>query len=195
MNNPVQRTGCTSRLDRHLLGGGKLLANVSLSIVCALALYSAGLRSVAYAQSPATGRRAYGAANCRVESPNDWRDVVHIVWIGGCKDGHAQGLGVLVREDKGFRDQRFLGRVDQGYLRVGALDLGGRDYRVGPWENGSVTRAHEDDPGYRGYMMDVYEEAAKAADATAKYMARHSKPRAARFYKHLAKDLRFQLDE
>ncbi len=170
--------------------------NFSLvSLVCALALYSAGQPSDAYARSLAIDRRTYGTANCRVESPNDWRDVGHLVWIGGCKNGYAQGLGVLLREDHGFRDQRFLGKVDQGNLRVGALDLGGRDYRVGPWENGSLTKAHEGDPYYRGYMESVYEEAAKAADATAIYMRRHSNPKAARLYTHLAKDLRFQLDE
>ena len=150
--------------------------------------------SYSHAQTSALDRRTLGAGNCHVEAPAEWENAVQVTWIGLCKHGYADGLGVLRRDTRGSSTDLFSGRVEQGYLRSGVLD-NGRGYEAGAWKAGSVIETSADEPGYRDALMAVYEEAAKAADATADYMAKHSNPKSARFYTHLAKSFRMQLDD
>ena len=172
--------------------------NLFFVVFSALALSAVGLASGAYAQSPEIDPRTKGAANCRVEAPKAWNDIGHITWIGHCKNGYADGLGVLRRVDPGSPADLFLGRVDQGFLRSGALDLKG-GYEAGRWKGGAVPpnewQTQEEDMSYQNAVFQAYRDAEKAAEITSKVMARHSNPKTARFYTRIARVLRMQLDD
>ncbi len=159
-------------------------------MIVVIAISSACPVFFAYPQSSATDRRTFGAASCRVETPTEWNSTGPVTWIGGCKHGYADGLGVLRRTDPGYPTDLFLGRVDQGFLRSGATDRDG-SYKVGCWDGGTVLPPG-DDLEYRNKVIDAWRNAAKAADATARYMRSHANPKAARFYTHLAKVMRMQ---
>ncbi len=75
--------------------------------------------------------------NRRVEAPKAWNGVGRITWIGGCNKGYADGLGVPRRTDPEYETGLFLGRVEDGLLRSGALDPR-RGSKVGRWVGGTV---------------------------------------------------------
>jgi hypothetical protein len=173
-------------------GGGQVLRSPLFSVILALALSSAGFHPGASAQTAAADRRTHGTASCRVETPVQW-NVGHVTWIGGCKDGYAEGLGVLRNTVEGTSAELFLGRVDRGNLRSGVL-VTAQGYTAGRWEAGSVAESGTDDQANRNAILAGFEDGAKAADTISRSMARHSNPKTSRFYTRLAKRLRSQMD-
>ena len=178
--------------DRLSLGGGRVIRRPLSFVILALALSFAGLHPGASAQTAGADRRTYGTASCRVEAPVEW-SAGHITWIGSCKDGYAEGLGVLRNTVEGTSAELFLGRVEQGSLRSGVL-VAAQGYTAGRWEAGSVAESGTDDQANRNAILAGFEDGAKAADATSRSMAKHSNPKSSRFYSRLAKRLRSQMD-
>ena len=93
----------------------------------------------------------------------------------------------------GAPTELFLGRVEKGYLRSGVLQTDG-GYVAGPWKDGVVIEDGADDQAKRNAILAAFEEAAKAADATSRTMARKSNAASSRFYAQLANRLRAQMD-
>jgi hypothetical protein len=151
---------------------------------------------IAYAQDSGDAipgdTRSYGAVNCRIEKPNAWNNR-RVTWIGECKTGHADGFGALQSAIEGLPLEVFLGRVSEGFLRNGVLVMK-EGYTAGLWRDGKVVENSANDQVSRNVTLAAFEDAAKAADATSRLMARQSNSKASRFYSQLARRLRRQMD-
>jgi hypothetical protein len=137
----------------------------------------------------ATATAWAAAPPCRWAPPQPWPEGVSNRWSGACKDGQAQGLGVL----RAFRGnqvvQVFYGRYEAGRADLGAVEVEG-GYRAGRFaEDGRVLR-----DGDRDTAIKAFEEAAAAAKAMAADQRRNGNTASARFYEAKAKKLAEQLD-
>lgn len=129
------------------------------------------------------------AAPCRWATPQPWPEGVSNRWSGACKDGQAQGLGVLRALRGNQVVQTFYGRYEAGQAVLGAVELEG-GYRVGRF--GADGKLVAD--GDRDTAIKAFEEAAAAAKAMAADLRRSGNAASARFYEAKAKKLAEQLD-
>ena len=130
-----------------------------------------------------------GAASCRWDTPKPWPEGASNRWSGACKDGQAQGLGVLRALRGNQVVQAFYGRYDEGRAVLGAVELEG-GYRAGRFS--SDGRVVPD--GDRDTAIKAFDEAAAAAKAMAAELRRNGNAASARFYEAKARKLAEQLD-
>jgi uncharacterized membrane protein len=141
------------------------------------------------AQAPAaqTPVQTSTQAACAFTAPAGWNKAA-TRWDGTCREGHAEGLGVL----KEYQQQKvvkfFFGRLEHGEPKLGVIDQE-EGFVAGQFAKGE--RLESDD---RQQMVDAFAEAEKAANEAASRFSKAGKQASAKFYADKAKALREQLD-
>ena len=128
-----------------------------------------------------------GPARCRFAVPDGW-DASQVRWTGDCRAGLAQGLGTLRALQGNKVLQVFYGRLKDGQLELGAIELDG-GYRAGRFDNGRVVQDSE-----RNTLIQAFEAASDAAKAVAQRYQAGGNPASARFYRQKATQLAQQMD-
>lgn len=139
--------------------------------------------------------RCDGPPDCRFERPATWASG-RLSWLGSCRDGFAQGSGVVLREfeeDLGLEPERFYGSVKNGYLNVGVVETS-TGYSAGTWAHGALAPEMTDDIAQRNVVIHAFEVAAAAASTVSKSFAKKGDTTSSRFYAERARHLREQLD-
>jgi hypothetical protein len=130
-----------------------------------------------------------GAAPCRWDTPKPWPKGVSNRWSGACKDGQAQGLGVLRALRGNQVVQAFYGRYEAGRAVLGAVEVEG-GYRAGRFATDGRVVADGD----RDTAIKAFEAAAAAARGMATDLRRSGNATSAGFYEAKARQLSEQLD-
>ena len=144
------------------------------------------------ADGGASDRRSDGEPGCRVERLADWTGG-RVSWLGSCREGLADGSGVIVHEIEGGEPERFYGRVEHGHPRIGVLQTAG-GFLAGTWAQGSRAEALADDVAQRNVLIGAFQAAASAATLVSQSFAKKSDAKSSRFYAEQAKLLRNQMD-
>jgi hypothetical protein len=110
-------------------------------------------------------------------------------WSGACKDGQAQGLGVLRALRGNQVVQAFYGRYEAGRAVLGAVEVEG-GYRAGRFATDGRVVADGD----RDTAIKAFEAAAAAARGMATDLRRSGNATSAGFYEAKARQLSEQLD-
>jgi hypothetical protein len=155
---------------------------------CALLLTTAlALPAPAQPASAPQAAELSGPARCRFAVPAGM-DSRQVRWTGDCRDGLAQGLGVL-RQLQGNRVlQVFYGRLQDGRPVLGAIELDG-GYKAGRFDQGQVVN-----DGERNSLIQAFEAASQAARQVAQHHQAAGNPASARFYRQKAAQLAQQMD-
>lgn len=134
------------------------------------------------AQAPAATPTA-----CAFTAPAGWNQAT-TRWDGACRDGHAEGLGVL----KEYQQQKvvrfFFGRLEHGEPKLGVIDQP-EGFVAGQFAKGQPVPSED-----RQQMVDAFAAGEKAADEAASRFSKAGKQASAKFYAGKAKSLREQLD-
>ena len=149
-------------------------------------------KAAAAAQPTPADSRSAGHNNCRFEKPDMWTEG-KITWLGACRSGFADGYGVILNEIEGSPAERFFGRLNRGYLRLGALQSES-GYMAGRWTRGGLAPAREDDQAARNELIAAFDAAAKAASSVSRSLSRQGNAASSRFYAEQARMLRTQMD-
>jgi hypothetical protein len=136
------------------------------------------------AEVPAGELRSDGAPDCRFQRPEVWHSGP-VTWLGSCKNGFAEGSGVLVFTPEGVEPERFYGRLARGFLKIGVIDTDG-GFMSGRWENGVAMEESAETVAAR--TIESFDVAAVAATASSKSLAKKD-PKASRFYAEAARNL------
>ena len=124
---------------------------------------------------------------CVFSAPTGWNQTA-TRWDGACKDGHAEGLGVL----KEYQQQKvvrfFFGRIEHGELKLGVIDQP-EGFIAGAFAKGAPVPSED-----AQRTVDAFTEAEKAANEAASRFSKAGKDASAKFYAAKAKALREQLD-
>lgn len=136
--------------------------------------------------------RSEGEPGCRFQRPEIWAGG-RVAWLGACKNGFAQGSGVLINTVEGAEPERFYGQLDGGLQTIGVLQSE-NGFIAGRWNHGTVVPALPDDRAQRNVIIDAFQAAASAATAASKSFAKKSDAKASRFYAQQARLLREQMD-
>jgi hypothetical protein len=140
------------------------------------------------AQAPAQVRaEASTQAACAFTAPAGWSQAA-TRWDGACKEGHAEGLGVLKEYQQQKVVRLFFGRLEHGEPKLGVIDQP-EGFVAGRFAKG-VPLPSDD----RQRMVDAFAEAEKAANEVASRFSKARKQASAKFYADKAKALREQLD-
>ena len=155
----------------------------------------AGLAPTISSADASSGPVMVGQPACRVEKPTDWGADGTFRWIGRCRNGLAEGHGVLRNSSSGEAEVLlFLGDVRAGRLRSGVLassQLAG--FSGGRWKDGAIVEPDDElkrQNDWRAALM----AAADAATQAGRTFQREHKDASATYYLTLAKTLRNQLD-
>jgi hypothetical protein len=132
------------------------------------------------AQAPAGGA-------CVFTAPAGWNQTA-TRWDGACKDGHAEGLGVLKEYQRQKVVRFFFGRLEHGELKLGVIDQP-EGFVAGAFAQGAPVPSED-----RQRAIDAFAEAEKAANEVASRFSKAGKQASAKFYASKAKELREQLD-
>jgi len=136
------------------------------------------------AQAPA---QTSTSATCAFTAPAGWSQAA-TRWDGACREGHAEGLGVL----KEYQQQKvvrfFFGRLEHGEPRLGVIDQA-EGFVAGQFAKGEPVPSDD-----RQRMVDAFAAAEKAANEAADRFSKAGKQASAKFYAAKAKALREQLD-
>jgi len=144
------------------------------------------------AQGNAEDPRSDGKPSCRFERPKVWTSG-SVSWQGRCRDGFAEGIGVLLNAVEGQEAERFYGRLHQGRLNVGVLQTG-QGYIAGTWAGGTVAEKLADDMAQRNAIIAAFRAAADASTSVSKSLVKKGDGKASRFYAKQARSLRDQMD-
>ncbi|MFY9514580.1 MAG: hypothetical protein WAQ05_26735, partial [Rubrivivax sp.] len=110
-------------------------------------------------------------------------------WSGPCRDGAANGRGVLRAYAGGRVVRLFYGRLQAGRLELGAVELDG-GYAAGRFDDqGRVVS-----DGERNTLILAFGEASAAAREMAERFRGQGNAASARFYDDRARQLALQLD-
>lgn len=126
------------------------------------------------------------ASGCRFLPPADWPARVN--WIGDCRDGLAEGLGVLKASEVGEVVAFFFGRMEHGRPSEGALE-GGGGRMAGRFVDGRIAVG-----GDRNDLIRAFDVAGAGAEAAAALFARMGNQPSSDFYRRKARQMREQMD-
>jgi hypothetical protein len=140
------------------------------------------------ADVPTGELRTEGALDCRFQRPKVWGAGDTVTWLGSCKKGFAEGRGVLVLTAEGRELQRFYGRLERGFLKIGLIDSD-NGCMPGSWENGAIVEDAPETVAAR--TIEAFDVAAAAATALSKSLAKKD-PKASRFHAERARIFREQ---
>ena len=127
------------------------------------------------------------AAACTFTAPTGWNQAT-TRWDGACKDGHAEGLGVLKEYQQTKVVRFFFGRLEHGEPKLGVIDQP-EGFVAGQFAKGEPVPSDD-----RQRMVDAFAEGEKAANEAAGCFSKAGKQASAKFYAEKAKALREQLD-
>jgi hypothetical protein len=127
------------------------------------------------------------AAGCDFIAPEGW-NVAGTRWEGACRDGRADGPGVLKAYESGKVVRFFFGTLKAGEPAIGVIDSE-EGYRAGRFTRGRLI-SNED----RNTLIRAFDSASKAAQALAGRFAKAGNKASARFYEGKARELREQMD-
>lgn len=124
---------------------------------------------------------------CAFTAPAGWSQKA-TRWDGECREGHAEGLGVL----KEYQQQKvvrfFFGRLEHGELKLGVIDQP-EGFVAAQFAKGEPLPSDD-----RQRTVDAFAEGEKAANEAASRFSKAGKQASAKFYAAKAKALREQLD-
>ena len=124
---------------------------------------------------------------CVFTAPSGWSQSA-TRWDGACREGHAEGLGVL----KEYQQQKvvrfFFGRLEHGEPKLGVIDQP-EGFVAAQFAKGEPLPSDD-----RQRMIDAFAEGEKAANEAASRFSKAGKQASAKFYAAKAKSLREQLD-
>ena len=147
---------------------------------------------VLLAQAPAqtstpTSTQASTQSACVFSAPAGWNQTT-TRWDGACRDGHADGLGVLKEYQQAKVVRFFFGRLEHGELALGVIDQP-QGFVAAAFAKGEPVKS--EDPQR---TVSAFAEAEKAANEAASRFSKAGKQASAKFYAGKAKELREQLD-
>lgn len=143
-------------------------------------------------QRGASGPASDGHAGCRFQRPRLWT-AGKTEWLGGCRQGLAEGSGVIVNRVEGAEPERFYGQLESGAPSIGVLHTAG-GFMAGRWHDGALVAALPDDMAHRNVLIEAFRVAADAATATSKLLADKGDAAASSFYARQARTLSDQID-
>jgi len=143
---------------------------------------------VGFSMLPAlASAQASSQSACAFTAPAGWSQTA-TRWDGECRDGHADGLGVL----KEYQQQKvvrfFFGRLEHGELKLGVIDQA-EGFVAALFANGKPLPSED-----AQRTVDAFAEAEKAANEAASRFSKAGQQASAKFYTAKAKELREQLD-
>ena len=124
---------------------------------------------------------------CVFSAPAGWNQTT-TRWDGACRDGHADGLGVLKDYQQAKVVRFFFGRLEHGELKLGVIDQP-QGFIAAEFAKGEAVPS--EDPQR---TVSAFAEAEKAANEAASRFSKAGKEASAKFYAAKAKALREQLD-
>jgi len=128
---------------------------------------------------------AWGA--CQFTVPEGWVQT-STRWDGDCRDGYADGIGVLKEYQGQEVKHLFLGRIKSGALVVGVIEE--RDgYLAGKFHKGRHVPSDD-----RQTVITAFAEAERAAKQAAIRYRKAGNTPSARFYEDKARQLGEQMD-
>jgi len=140
----------------------------------------------------ATTPASEGQTGCRFQRPQLWT-AGRTQWLGGCRQGFADGSGVIVNTGEGAEPERFYGRLEGGSPSIGVVHTAG-GFVAGRWRNGSLGAALPDDMAQRNVLIEAFRVAADAATATSKLLLDKGDGAGSSFYSTQARLLGDQMD-
>lgn len=144
------------------------------------------LSTLACAQAIAQDTRT--RKDCQLKSRPQWQDR-NLVWDGPCKNGKADGTGVLKAYSKAKDSPEiFYGQVLAGALHFGVLEIAG-GYQAGPFVDGVVQDNIE-----RNQLIQAFDVGSAAALAYSERLQKAGNVTSARWYAKKARSLAEQLD-
>ena len=149
--------------------------------------------AVATPPSGSSDLRSEGQPDCRFQRLDAWAGGGELTWLGGCRDGFADSVGVIVNVVEGVEREHFYGRLDQGFPSIGVRQTAG-GLVAGRWEHGAVVAPLLDDVAQRNIMLDAFRVAAAAAAAVSEQFRKKADVEASGFYASQARMLSEQLD-
>jgi hypothetical protein len=181
---------------RHLLSlrqparrlGNALVLLAGLAAGLPATAQVAAAASVPAAASAPAAALPGGGPRCRFAVPAGW-DARQARWIGDCRDGRAQGPGVLRLLQGNRVKEAFYGRLQAGVPVLGAVEIDG-GWRAGRFDATGVASIDGD----RNTLIQAFEAAAEAARRAAQHYQAASNPASARFYRQKAEQLAKQID-
>ncbi|MBE9604359.1 hypothetical protein IAI18_05740 [Acetobacteraceae bacterium H6797] len=145
--------------------------------------------ATAAAQEAARNWRQDPASGCRFQAPASLTQGP-TAWVGTCRDGRAEGLGMLRRRDGAQAGAAFFGEMREGVPRLGVVEAEG-GYRVGAFAQGDIGTASELEWQER---LDAFRLAAQAARMVSDHYARAGNAASSRFYQSVAAQLEQQVE-
>lgn len=127
------------------------------------------------------------AAGCDFTVPEGW-NAAGVRWEGECRDGRADGPGVLKAYESGKVVRFFFGTLKAGEPAIGVIDSE-EGYRAGRFTQGRLV-SNED----RNTLIRAFDSASKAAQAVAGRFGKTGNKASASFYEGKARELREQMD-
>lgn len=126
---------------------------------------------------------------CRFTPPGHWQYNSYR-WLGNCKQGVADGLGILIGwNDSGERGAKFYGQLFDGRDYFGIIEQGLDDMHIADFEDGKPSaRKHV------GYLSLAYTTGAKAADLISSEYAAKGDPDLSHYYADRADRMRLELE-
>jgi len=141
---------------------------------------------IAFALLCALSPSAFAA--CTIATPADW-SAGSARWDGECTGNTANGLGVLKEQQGAAVKRLFYGRVENGELAEGVIEVPEQGFVAGRFEHGRVLASDE-----RQTLIAAFEVAAQAAAAAAERFTQAGNSASATFYRSKEQALREQLD-
>lgn len=125
---------------------------------------------------------------CAFTAPAGWKQA-GTTWEGACRDGRADGLGVLREvDDKKAVQRLFFGRLKQGEPELGVIEQSG-GYVAGTFKGGKPVPSDEQQT-----TIDAFRAAEKAAKQISDKFRKSGDKASARLYKVKAKQLGEQIE-
>jgi hypothetical protein len=128
-----------------------------------------------------------GRKDCQFKVPADWR-VSGVVWDGGCAAGKANGQGVLRGYRKGASTRLFFGKMKQGELSLGVIEVEG-GYLAGEFVDGAAVANPE-----RSVLIKAFASASAAARTLGQRLKQAKNAGSSAFYLNKAHELEQQMD-
>jgi hypothetical protein len=117
-----------------------------------------------------------------------------IQWHGGCKDGFADGLGVVKYLKKGNVDSSFFGILKLGYWDLGVHDTS-EGFIAGHFKNNKLDVVKDKDGAEdRNTIIHSFESAAKASEQLSLEFEKLGNKASSKFYKEKSEKFKNQMD-
>jgi hypothetical protein len=128
-----------------------------------------------------------GPKNCLVSPPAEWKGRT-LGWEGACREGKAQGEGVLRGYKKGGDTLIFFGEMEKGELFLGVIE-NPEGYIAGQFNDGKLIPNSD-----RNTIIEAFRKATAAARNFSKQLKLKGNSKSSDFYQKKANELDQQMD-